>query len=626
MSPPFPFIFVCNLLDRLDDIEHREEWLLRSVARRKKNVAVVEWFGHNCALLDNLDKFQNGAESVLAMLHPADRMSGYTYGFDVETLERVIARAFNVDRKYLLQLQEWRSGSHRRCDLGSCVESLMKKRLAQFRLCAPTQAHKVSVQEVHHCLMQIACHNPESSAAIRSNATNPIFQFDRNARFDRPFCFDTASSLRALYRRLDGCQAKWLTRLLLKDYGPRKLFPEELDLVVSYRLPKCAQQFKSSREQSTIGLLDFSRVFKDVSTLPTSTIMDVNKYITTQRPTRLLSITPNASLGSDLVQKVPQTPSKMSPLAQRLELTNKRELNFTKSSPRMKRNFYSFPVSPPHLPHKVPPKLRYEAGLHETNMQFVHCVGGSRSTLSTKVHTTAEYGISPPQLTSPQDGRDLPEISTTYNTHRPKSLIATSSINPEDRDVIGSVTNKSAKARKRSPLASLDQNARYSFTSRETSTSQDSRNGNMSVKRLKQKSNISIAGTGRCRLTKTKCQLADLIILLSPCIADDPWVANSLLPWHGCRFIKSPKAFAEASLQKSPQAGGECQRIILVDTKRTEQTVTFLKQVQGYKNRFGKDRQWVEVHDWRILEYMAKVDHGKEYTYDPWDRCRMCTI
>ena len=130
MPSAFPFVYVCNLLDRLDDLVYRQSIILPTFLKKKKNTVVVHWFGSHCLALDNLSREK--ADNVLAMLQPAESRKGYVYGFDAGSLEQVIARALNLEREHLPELQQWRketqsSGPKGRCDLGYCVEQLMKR-------------------------------------------------------------------------------------------------------------------------------------------------------------------------------------------------------------------------------------------------------------------------------------------------------------------------------------------------------------------------------------------------------------------------------------------------------------------------------------------------------------------
>ena len=118
-----PFVLVCDLLNELDDLVNREDYLLPRYLKERRNTAVIRWFGSHCRVLERCEKT---AEHVLAMLQPTERRKDCVYGFDTEDLERIIARALHLPLEYLPELQRWRLGAPR-LDLGACVEEIISK-------------------------------------------------------------------------------------------------------------------------------------------------------------------------------------------------------------------------------------------------------------------------------------------------------------------------------------------------------------------------------------------------------------------------------------------------------------------------------------------------------------------
>jgi hypothetical protein len=98
------------------------------------------------------------------------------------------------------------------------------------------QTGAITVEEVDQSLLRIASCNMSSSAEVRSLALP-----DKN--------YDAIEILGDIYPRLTSREAKWLTRLILKDYSPVK-FPESLICQANHSfLPRCVQvhaQFSSS--------------------------------------------------------------------------------------------------------------------------------------------------------------------------------------------------------------------------------------------------------------------------------------------------------------------------------------------------------------------------------------------
>lgn len=98
------------------------------------------------------------------------------------------------------------------------------------------QAYAVTVEMVDEYLLRIASQNKDSSAEVRSLAPGSMQ-------------YDTINTLGELYQRLTSREAKWLTRLILKNISPVK-FPDSLACQSNHSfLPRCVQvraQFSSS--------------------------------------------------------------------------------------------------------------------------------------------------------------------------------------------------------------------------------------------------------------------------------------------------------------------------------------------------------------------------------------------
>jgi hypothetical protein len=128
---------------------------------------------------------------------------------------------------------------------------------------------------------------------------------------------------------------------------------------------------------------------------------------------------------------------------------------------------------------------------------------------------------------------------------------------------------------------------------------------------------------GRCRLTEQTCPLSNCFVILSPCISKTPWLIEKLLPWHGVGYATSLRALAgSCSLKRNSPTGKEYRQMALVESRKPKETAMFLKRIESLNLKGPQGvKLWIKVYDWRILEYIGKVDQGKEYTYDPWQRC-----
>jgi DNA ligase-4 len=127
--------------------------------------------------------------------------------------------------------------------------------------------------------------------------------------------------------------------------------------------------------------------------------------------------------------------------------------------------------------------------------------------------------------------------------------------------------------------------------------------------------------SGRCQFLGADCKISTYSILVSPCVADFPWVTENLLGSQGVtEFLRDPSEWPNSS---STQAGSTNPnnttaaatgtsssasrrrplKIIIVDRRRTQATVDFLRTVEaaGLKRRNG-EREYVPVYDWHVLQ------------------------
>lgn len=129
----------------------------------------------------------------------------------------------------------------------------------------------------------------------------------------------------------------------------------------------------------------------------------------------------------------------------------------------------------------------------------------------------------------------------------------------------------------------------------------------------------------KCNLLPDECNFHGYSILLSPCIADFPWVTEDHLSCHGVtQFLRDPKEWLNdqpsASVQISsststsasrPSTGSTPRRtkIVLVDARRREATTAFLQSIEAAQlKRSNGEREYVPVYDWRALEEIKKEE------------------
>ena len=195
---PFPFRLVCDLLQRVQDIDDKPT----------SGTIIRTWFDQHRHLVDAAD-----ATALLSTLLPASRPDR-VYFVQTRRLESIIARALGlvqqaapqrrVHSSRLDELRRYRiPGSS--ADLAECVESILSA--------TPNPDYSpgagVTVEQIDRTLHAIASNCRFSSPKVK----------------ETPIPIDMSSALGDIYSTLTPCEAKWFTRLILKKYQPSVLEP-----------------------------------------------------------------------------------------------------------------------------------------------------------------------------------------------------------------------------------------------------------------------------------------------------------------------------------------------------------------------------------------------------------------
>ncbi|KAL8357073.1 hypothetical protein RB598_002075 [Gaeumannomyces tritici] len=186
----FPFVYICDLLQLLED---------NAPSRVKSDASIIrQWF---VCHQNDLNRNDVGLCAVASTLLPA-RRPDRVYGIQARSLGNIVARALCLGRSRIEQLKQYeRPGSGR--DLAESVEAILAETPNSLDSERP-----VCVEEIDATLHAIAAKSRFSSPAVRSSLRGS------------PKARDVHAPLQSLYRRLDPMPAKWLTRLILKDFSP----------------------------------------------------------------------------------------------------------------------------------------------------------------------------------------------------------------------------------------------------------------------------------------------------------------------------------------------------------------------------------------------------------------------
>ncbi|KAI1113692.1 hypothetical protein F5Y14DRAFT_203242 [Nemania sp. NC0429] len=189
---PFPYRYICDLLQQLDDE------LRKSPERQTSCGAIVrEWFRQHRSLLDAPG---NDACAIISMLLP-ERRTDRVYNIQAPKLQSIFGKALMLGASRVLELRRWAEpGSG--IDLADCVESALR-RTPNSR----DDTTDLTVEEIDETLGRIAAACRFSSPTVRS------MHQTAGAR-------DPNTLLAGIYIRLGSRDAKWFTRLVLKNYQP----------------------------------------------------------------------------------------------------------------------------------------------------------------------------------------------------------------------------------------------------------------------------------------------------------------------------------------------------------------------------------------------------------------------
>ncbi|KAK7967433.1 ATP dependent DNA ligase domain-containing protein [Apiospora aurea] len=201
---PFPYRFVCDLLQQLE-----EESRSASKERTPSRTIIERWFHEHRIRLDA--PTVNGC-AVISTLLP-ERRTDRVYGIQAPRLESIVGQALILGSSRVKELRRYKTPGQG-VDLGDCVESILSR--------APNSEHperEVAVEDIDEALTRVAAGCRFSSPAIRASCTSRSPQSDNHV-------------LGQFFTRLSPRDGKWFARLILKNYQPIVL--EERVVLRSY--------------------------------------------------------------------------------------------------------------------------------------------------------------------------------------------------------------------------------------------------------------------------------------------------------------------------------------------------------------------------------------------------------
>jgi hypothetical protein len=422
-------------------------------------------------------------------------------------------------------------------------------------MATPGQVNSVMIEEIDQSLLRVAAFDKSSSPAVQSLASiwpNP----------------DGIESLANIYQRLQGREAKWMTRLVLKSYAPIQ-FPENLEPGPQHSfLPTCVQlkvQF------------------------PTSSAPPVRRHGTKM----VIGSGETESTISPLPRTAQPLSSPATPLATTAETTlPSHAVTFIQPASSLPGQFSSFPGNSSSTPAS--------SGSRLTSTTFaLQPTSSARSTFSAY----------PKSVSTPASSVLIGTPMVQSSCRSPATSIQSST-----RPVPRASHYNQPSTPSRTALGALSQNIPTSSPRK-------------SPTRLSPGPSIFTGGSGTCQYAAHLCPLSTCIFILGPCLSDIPYIKEQLLSWHGSCYTTSIRDLALPALKmRCSRTGKKFRKIALIEPRSKEATVEFLDRIRKLNLTRKGMRETVEVYDWRLLEYATKMDLGKEFSYDPWARSWICKV
>ena len=194
---PLLFSRLCDLFADLEALHKRQVSSPAAAVQHESNNRVRQW----CKSLSlSIDSTDIDLVAILSALFPK-RRTDRVYGIQPPSLSRKLKRILGLGNGRHQVLDRWQEAG--RGDLGDCVERVQQQ--AEFPL--QPRSRQVTIEEIDNVLASIAAGYRYSAPKVRAVATGTF----------RP---NDDELLMSLFRRTQSREAKWLTRMILKDYGP----------------------------------------------------------------------------------------------------------------------------------------------------------------------------------------------------------------------------------------------------------------------------------------------------------------------------------------------------------------------------------------------------------------------
>ena len=249
---PLLFVQLCNLLSALETLSKRDPPLLSVHRQQRYRETIKQWFTSHHVSINSTDL---DLVTLLSALFPGKR-TDRVYAIKLKSLTKLLKRCLCLGKDRSDMLDQWQKpGRGNLCD---CVERALRQ--AEF----PKQsANPITLEQVDDALATIAGKCRFSGPKVRG-----LKDSFREAEGGR----EVQKTLGQTYQRMQSREAKWFTRMILKDYSAINLSEGMVYHYLDVRLPTAMQMYDN-----------FEAAISELRGLPASQMADFNKGALTPR-------------------------------------------------------------------------------------------------------------------------------------------------------------------------------------------------------------------------------------------------------------------------------------------------------------------------------------------------------
>ncbi|MCJ1279870.1 hypothetical protein MMC21_007694 [Puttea exsequens] len=245
---PLAFTRLCDLLAALDDISFHDPPLLPTRHQERYNAAIKTWFTSHKVSVNSSDI---DVVALLSALFPSKR-TDRVYSIQPPKLTKILKRCLRLGHSRWPQLEQWQVPG--RGDLGSCVERVLQATEN------PVQhiRNQVTLEEADQALAAVAAQCRFSAPKARARGLENDGQVNQ--------------ALEKVYQRLQSREAKWFTRMILKDFSRLNVTENVIYYAVDPRLRVAMQMYDT-----------FEAAVTELRALPASQMIEVGRGKWTQQ-------------------------------------------------------------------------------------------------------------------------------------------------------------------------------------------------------------------------------------------------------------------------------------------------------------------------------------------------------